>query len=193
MRTVISDESLDIPHDVCIALLSCSSHCGQAPVLNSIVCCSWLGVEDERYGEKRLGKEWASVSASAGPRSTSGNTRARIGVQRLSLPEARRASQRSGAKTRKLLTLIHSIYTRLARTQIQDLDSLRVDLFGVSDNRVSSHPQKVLKRSDTNVHAMNVESNGTERNVDITVNQQQGSWKEAASKMHSRPSSAAEQ
>jgi hypothetical protein len=98
MRTVISDESLDIPHDVCIALLSCGSHSGQAPVLNSIVCCSWLGVEDERYGEKRLGREWASASASAALRSTSGNTRARTGVQRLLSPEARRASQRSETK-----------------------------------------------------------------------------------------------
>jgi hypothetical protein len=64
MRTVVSDESLDIPHYVCIALLSCCSHGGQAPVLNSIVCCSWLGVEDERYGEERLEREWASASAS---------------------------------------------------------------------------------------------------------------------------------
>jgi len=64
MRTVVSDESLDIPHYVCIALLSCCSHGGQAPVLNSIVCCSWLGVEDEGYGEKRLEREWASASAS---------------------------------------------------------------------------------------------------------------------------------
>jgi len=58
MPTVISDESLDIPHYICIALLGCSSHGSQAPVLNSIICCSWLGVEDERYREKCLEREW---------------------------------------------------------------------------------------------------------------------------------------
>jgi hypothetical protein len=82
MRTVVSDESLDIPHYVCIALLSCCSHSGQAPVLNSIVCCSWLGVEDERHGEKRLERERASALASTTLRSTSSNTRARVGVQK---------------------------------------------------------------------------------------------------------------
>jgi hypothetical protein len=59
---MVSDESLDIPHYVCIALLSCCSHGGQASVLNSIVCCSWLGVEDERHGEKRLGRVGVSIS-----------------------------------------------------------------------------------------------------------------------------------
>jgi hypothetical protein len=32
--------------------------------LNSIICCSWLGVEDERYGEKRLERERVGASIS---------------------------------------------------------------------------------------------------------------------------------
>jgi len=99
MRTVVSDESLDISHYVCIALLSCCSHGGQAPVLNSIVCCSWLGVEDERHGEKRLEREWASASASTTLRSTLSNTRARIGGAKTVITRGEKSISALGAKS----------------------------------------------------------------------------------------------
>jgi hypothetical protein len=54
---MVINESLDVPHNVCIALVSRCGHFGQALVFSLIVCGSWLSVEDERYGEETLGRE----------------------------------------------------------------------------------------------------------------------------------------
>jgi hypothetical protein len=56
-RTVVSDKSLDIPQNVCIALVGRCGHGGQALVLSVIVCGSRLRVEDEWYCQEPLKRE----------------------------------------------------------------------------------------------------------------------------------------